>query len=108
MGEFMARVRRHLVKVYGLEPEQVEQMLNISLKSLAESLAQAQSALAENDLQALSRAAHKAKGMLLNAGLEQEAELALTIESRARDEKEDNYAELLNRLTQSIPSLIEQ
>jgi HPt (histidine-containing phosphotransfer) domain-containing protein len=108
-ADLLATITNHLVTVYALEPEQVEEMLHLSAIGLTETLEQAEHALADNDMEVLSVAAHKAKGILLGVGLKKEAELAGLIETNAREEKEAAYPQMLTRLLDSIqPLLIEQ
>ncbi len=70
--------RENLRKSYDLQPEQLEKVLQVSIKSITESLAAAQLALDNSDLADLLSAAHKMKGTLLSLGL--------TIESRQAEE----------------------
>ncbi|MCI5157997.1 MAG: PAS domain S-box protein, partial [Candidatus Electrothrix sp. AUS1_2] len=62
-------VAEHLKNIYSLEPDQVEQMIQLSARSISETLEQARQAVRDNDLASLSAAGHKAKGILLGVGL---------------------------------------
>lgn len=107
-AELLATITKHLVNIYALEPEQVEEMLHLSAMGLAETLEQAKHALADNDMQAFSAAAHKVKGILLGVGLKQEAEHAGLIEASARQGKEAAYPQMVTQLLESVQPLLEE
>jgi len=105
-GGLVAAVAEHLKTIYSLEPDQVEQMVQISASSISETLAQAKEELAADDLRALSASGHKAKGVLLGIGLKDEAELARQIELKGKAEEQADYAVLLNRLEEALQPLL--
>ncbi len=80
-----SRVRRHLSATYKLQPEQVDQLLVTSEKSLAEHLDKALAALKAEDSELLREAAHGLKGNLLNLGLAEYAQTAAEIEQCAQN-----------------------
>lgn len=103
----LEEIKNHLVSIYSLDPDQVNEMLQLSSKILVESLEQAKMALADNDKVNLSALAHKIKGVLLGTGLKQEADLALTIEHSAKEELEAPYQQLLDELQESVLPLLQ-
>ncbi len=105
-GGLVAAVAEHLKRIYSLDPEQVEQMVQISASSIGETLAQAKEELAADDLPALSGLGHKAKGVLLGIGLNEEAELARQIELKGKAGEQADYAGLLNRLEEALRPLL--
>ena len=105
-GGLVTAVAEHLKNIYSLEPDQVEQMVQISANSISETLAQAKRELAADDLHALSASGHKVKGVLLGIGLKEEAELARQIEQKGKVEEVADYAGLLTRLEEALQSLL--
>jgi PAS domain S-box-containing protein len=101
-----AKVAEHLRTIYGLDSEQVEQMVQISASSIGETLTEAKKLLAAGDLAALSALGHKAKGVLLGIGLNEEAEFARQIELKGKSGEETDYAGLLKRLEEGLSSLL--
>jgi PAS domain S-box-containing protein len=102
----LEKVAEHLKNIYSLEADQVEQMVQLSARSLDETLAQARQLLAAGDLTALSSAGHKIKGVLLGVGLKDEAELARQIELSGREGREAGYEDMLNRLESCLRPLL--
>ncbi|HHD64673.1 MAG TPA: response regulator [Desulfobulbaceae bacterium] len=78
-----SRVRLHLSTTYRLQPEQVDQLLVTSARSLSEHLDKALAALKAEESDLLREAAHGLKGNLLNLGLQEQAQTAAMIEQRA-------------------------
>ncbi len=106
-GGLLAKVAEHLKTIYSLEPEQVEQMVALSSSSVGEALAQARQLLAAGDLAALSAVGHKAKGVLLGIGLNDEADLARQIELKGKAGEQIDYGGLLDRLASGLRPLLE-
>ena len=106
-ADLLATITEHLQKVYSLDHEHIEEMLHISSVSLAEAMEQMEHALVDDDMEALSAAAHKVKGILLGAGLKQEAEGAGIIETGAREGKEEDYSLMVVELRESVAPLLQ-
>ena len=104
--ELPAMVMAHLQAVYPLESEQLQQLLDESVRSLNQSLRAAEQAVALEDLAALSKAAHKAKGTLLGLGLDAQVKLARALELSAGNEEQLEYSTLVKQLTHSLQSLL--
>jgi len=81
-------------------------MIQLSSRSISETLEQAEQAAKDNDLAALSAAGHKAKGILLGVGLKEEAEQAKAIEGASRDGQEQNYHDMISQLEQDLQPLL--
>jgi len=77
------QITAHLMRIYRLQEEQIEQLLATSLDSLTRLLDRAEQALATEDAEKLREAAHGLKGNLLNLGLQEEADRAAEIENLA-------------------------
>uniref|UniRef100_UPI0040575152 PAS domain S-box protein n=1 Tax=Candidatus Electrothrix sp. TaxID=2170559 RepID=UPI0040575152 len=103
----LTNVAEHLKNIYSLEPDQVEQMIQLSSRSIAETLEQAWQAVTANDYKALSAAGHKAKGILLGVGLKDEAEQAREIEVASKEEQEADYSALLEQLEDNLRALLQ-
>jgi HPt (histidine-containing phosphotransfer) domain-containing protein len=96
-------IRRYIKRQYNLPDEQIETMIPLFLATLAEHLKTLDQACTANDPAALGQVGHTIKGALLNLGLHQAAQIALTIEKRgkAADDTADYQAlaaELKNTL----------
>jgi CheY-like chemotaxis protein len=103
----LANVAEHLKNIYSLEPEQVEQMIQLSSRSISETFEQASQAVAAHDLDALSAAGHKAKGILLGVGLKDEAEQARKIEVASKERKEEDYRAMIEQLVDNLSPLLQ-
>jgi CheY-like chemotaxis protein len=103
----LTNVAEHLKNIYSLEPDQVEQMIQLSSRSISETLEQARQAVADNDLAALSAAGHKAKGILLGVGLKDEAEQARNIEVASKEGQDENYYTMMAQLEENLQPLLQ-
>ncbi|XOF32704.1 MAG: PAS domain S-box protein [Candidatus Electrothrix sp. YB6] len=102
----LANVAEHLKTVYSLEPDQVEQMIQLSARSISETLEQARQALADRDLTMLSAAGHKAKGILLGVGLKEDAEQARKIEVAGKEGADADYQGIISCLEENLQPLL--
>jgi CheY-like chemotaxis protein len=102
----LAEIAEHLKNIYNLDSEQVAQMTQISASSISETLAQAKEALAAGELDTLSAAGHKAKGVLLGIGLQEAADLARQIELKGKSGEKADYSVLLDRLEEGLRPLL--
>lgn len=102
----LANVAEHLKTVYSLEPDQVEQMVQLSARSISETLEQARQALADRDLTMLSAAGHKAKGILLGVGLKEDAEQARKIEAAGKEGADADYQGMISCLEENLQPLL--
>ncbi len=101
-------IRDHFRQTYGLPDDKIEFLVASSSVSINESLDAAESALASDDLDGLAAAMHKMKGSLVNMGCKAMAELALTIEQRARKgQRGYEYTAQLDKLRRSLKILLE-
>jgi PAS domain S-box-containing protein len=103
----LTNVAEHLKNIYSLEPDQVEQMIQLSSRSISETLEQARQAVADNDLAALSAAGHKAKGILLGVGLKDEAEQAKHIEVASKEGQDEDYYAMMAQLEENLQPLLQ-
>ena len=96
----------NLRKSYDLQPEQLQKVLQVSIKSITESLTAAQLALDNSDLAELLRAVHKMKGTLLSLGLTVETRKAGELEKDLHLDVEKNYQPPFDELKQSLLPLL--
>ncbi|MEA1922237.1 MAG: Hpt domain-containing protein [Pseudomonadota bacterium] len=87
------RMEEHLSTEYDLSNKQVEAMVVIGCNDIKKNLAEIADIVDGNhgtslDFEALRKAAHSLKGVLLNLGLKGEAEETKKIEDAAKDGKE--------------------
>jgi PAS domain S-box-containing protein len=101
----MEAVSAHLCSTYDLTAEMVVPMLGQFQNGLRTELAKANSAAELREQKALVMAAHTIKGLLLNAGLTAWAELAKTLEMKAREDEWGACATLLAELTPGLAHL---
>ncbi len=103
----LTNVAEHLKNIYSLEPDQVEQMVRLSSRSISETFEQAWQAVTAHDLAALSAAGHKAKGILLGVGLKDEAEQARKIEVASKEGQEEDYRAMMEQLEDNLRFLLQ-
>ncbi len=97
----------HLQKTYGLEQQQINQMLAVSVESLRQGMEAAHKALQANALPEVARALHKIKGTLLGLGLTQQIELAQQLEHQARQNNSTHLQQQLDTLHLSLQALFQ-
>ncbi|HHD56434.1 MAG TPA: response regulator, partial [Desulfobulbaceae bacterium] len=102
------RVRLHLSTTYKLQPEQVDQLLVTSARSLSEHLDKALAALKAEESDLLREAAHGLKGNLLNLGLQEHAQTAAMVEQRAGAGEVHSCRRLLVSLQSALAGLLGQ
>ncbi|MCI5165893.1 MAG: response regulator, partial [Candidatus Electrothrix sp. GM3_4] len=103
----LTNIAEHLKNIYSLDPDQVEQMIQLSSRSISETFDQARQAVKDNDLEALSAAGHKAKGILLGVGLKDEAEQARKIEAASKEGRQDeDYHVMMVQLEDDLRPLL--
>lgn len=96
----------HLQNNYNLEPEELQQMMQVSIKSLTESLAAAQQALNRSEMDDLLSAVHKMNGTLLSLGLNVEAGPARQIERDLRANLDKDYRPAVDQLIKNLQPLL--
>ena len=91
-----SNLREHFATTYRLDIHQVEIMLKSSAQSLEATLTDLQKALDDNlGYQEISRLGHNLKGVLLNMGELEWADLARRIEKAAGAEDQENYRDIV-------------
>ena len=99
-------VREHLQATYNLQPEQIEQLLSTSADSLRKQLDRAGQALDTADCEELRKAAHAAKGNLLNLGLNTLSDMAASLEKQAAANNIADCVEILKKLRAGLNDLL--
>lgn len=102
-----SNLREHFATTYRLDANQVEIMLDSSAKSLENTLDELQKAIDDElGYAEISRLGHSLKGVLLNMGELEWAELARFIEKSAGAGKNEKYSELVNGLRKGVESFL--
>ncbi len=102
-------VQNCLKEKYGLSGEKREEMMQAISISLKGAFEQYKKAIARQELDNISRAAHKLKGTLLSFGLEEWAEKALEMERKGRlGEKEFPYEETFREIYEYLAPLLKK
>lgn len=103
----LERLRHHFKSVYRLADDQVETMVLSSARSLNISLASLFEALDNDiDLSEISRVGHSIKGLLLNMGEQQWAELARELETSAASGLDINYRKLVDEINKGVEDIL--
>ena len=109
--DLVAGIHAHLEKVYGFAPERREVMLVGAREALLEQFGLGDTALAQGDLEQLSRTAHSIKGSLGALGLKELAGLAERVEkqqTRSADDKEKVLREQFTELREALAAWLGQ
>ena len=102
-----ANLRNHFETIYQLDPSQVEIMLESSAKSLQATLTDLSKAIeGDNGLKEVSRLGHSLKGLLLNMGEREWADLARRIEQSAALGKQMDYMGIIKGIRQGSKKLL--
>ncbi len=100
-------LRNHFRSIYKLADDQIDIMLASSAKSLTSSFSAIYEALDENQgLDKVYRLAHSIKGVLLNMGETQWAELAREIELAASDSEERDYRSMVKKIQCGVEDIL--
>jgi len=101
-----SQVAEYLRSTTGLKPEQVAGLLRKARKSIAVHLAGAREALQRHDYKGLGIAAHTLKGVLLQCGLTELADIAQEIHGGTRTGSDLPFAERLDTLHARVAGLL--
>ncbi len=99
-------LKNHFRVTYKLADEQIEAMLESLANSLAKSLSALQINLDENDTDQIFRLAHSIKGMFLNMGEKQWAELARELELAASEDKVCDYRSMVEKIQYGVEDIL--
>lgn len=100
-------LRSHFRNTYGLTEEQIEKMLISSAKSLATTLGQLYDSLEQKEnLAELTRLGHNLKGVLLNMGEQEWADIARRLEKSAAAGEPQNYREIAGSIGKGAEEII--
>ncbi|SHO42947.1 Hpt domain-containing protein [Desulfopila aestuarii] len=103
----IAGLRNHFHSTYQLGEKQVELMVNSSRKSLDKILAEARTALQSDNVPAeMVNIGHSLKGLLLNMGEPEWAEIARDLEKSARAGEVRDYSALVALLTEGMATVL--
>jgi PAS domain S-box-containing protein len=103
----VSQVAEYLRSTTGLKPEQVAGLLRTARKSIVVHLAGAREALQRQDYPALGIVAHTLKGVLLQCGLTELADIAQEIHGGTRTGSDLPYAERLDTLHARVAGFVE-
>lgn len=100
-------LRRHFRETYQLGDVQIELMVNSSRMSLEKILSEAQQAFnAADTCEKLVPVGHNLKGLLLNMGANQWADVARDLEKSAREGQMRDYAAIVATLSQGLTEVL--
>ena len=98
-------IKKYMSQTYRLDDDKINEIVSATCEQMANHFNEAKNLIDQNNLEALTIAAHKIKGCLLNIGLNDLAEIAFDIESNARTgEKQGNYHQLLLEIKERFPT----
>jgi len=99
------QILQHLMNEYELDQASAQEVLDMYRNSLQEGMDALESALTAGDLGEVERQAHAVKGALLNIGLDEQAEIAKTMEFSARKDEACDYSGMRAKLYDQISAL---
>jgi len=103
----IAGLKNHFHTTYQLGENQVELMVNSSRKSLDKILTEARTALHSDNIPVeMVSVGHSLKGLLLNMGEPEWAEVARELEKSARAGEVRDYAALVALLTEGLATVL--
>ena len=104
-----SNLREHFATIYRLDANQVEIMLKSSAKSLEVTLADLQKAIDDNQgYREIERLGHSLKGVLLNMGELEWAEMARKIEKAAGAEEQENYRDIVCGIQSGVEKFLSE
>ncbi len=102
-----SNLREHFATLYRLDTDQVEIMLESSAKSLEATLTELQKAIDDNHgFREISRLGHSLKGLLLNMGESEWADLARHIEKSAAAEEQEDYRDIVYGIRSGVKEFL--
>jgi len=105
--EYHQQIRDHLRMAYLLSDEKIEQVMPKFIATLASLMHDLEKFSATGDFKALNDAGHAMKGALLNLGLRQVADIALSIEKFSPSETDATVlAGRLSELRKELQKII--
>lgn len=96
---------KHMKNAYPLEDDQLQRLLQESIKSVQQALEEIDNGVENKNLVVVAAASHRVKGTLLSMGLEAQMELARTLESSAKAEEQQESEKLAKELGCSLSRL---
>nr|MBF0223681.1 response regulator [Desulfobulbaceae bacterium] len=104
----LSSIRNHLTSKYKFPQSKIDFLVQGIQKPMIKNFADAENALQQKNYPELMRAAHTIKGALLGLGIDDWAELALSIEKAAKDEKNIDFRLYLDELRNGLAPLIDE
>jgi len=98
-------LRNHFRSTYKLAEDQIDMMLVASAKSLTANFAALHTALESGDIEQLTRTAHSLKGLLLNMGENQWAELARELELETTNKSKQEHLSMVKNLQYGVEDI---
>lgn len=100
------RVRDHLKNFYLLDDKRATALLEVTASSIRKTLRQLEEVVSAGSVEQGAVAAHSLKGILLNLGAKQEAEMVRAIELRCREQGRLPTEEQLHQLANVLADLL--
>ncbi|HET6932048.1 MAG TPA: Hpt domain-containing protein [Candidatus Acidoferrum sp.] len=86
--------------------EFLQELLAMFRQDVRINLEKSRKAKAERDFESLSRTAHTLKGMLRNLSMQAAGETAAALEKAARENRQDDSEQLLDRLVKELEGIL--
>ena len=96
----------HFTTVYKLADEQAEKMIASAAKSIKEVFLSGEDALGRGDMAGLAVFAHSLKGLLLNMGQMEWADIARELEQAAKEGGAVDFKEMIGNLKDGVRDLL--
>ncbi|HIJ77998.1 MAG: response regulator [Desulfobulbaceae bacterium] len=104
--EQLETIKNYLAQTYRLDDDKINQIISATCEQMTEHFSETKKLIDRHNLQALTIAAHKIKGCLLNVGLHELAKIAFEMESKARaGENDGNYHQHLLEIKERFPTM---
>ncbi len=95
-------VRDNLSRVYGLDGEQIDHLVQTAINSIKSEYEKLQLAAEQNNTEQVQTHAHSLKGILLNLRLKQEAAMTEKLQHVAKEKKSDEILPLVSNLRETL------
>ncbi|WP_038055920.1 Hpt domain-containing protein [Thermodesulfobacterium hydrogeniphilum] len=107
MKGIIKKVEQVLSKELDLEEDELKEFIQLAKDSLKSNFSELDMALNKDDKEMIAKKAHTIKGVLLNLGLEEEANLAKKIELEAKSNvNKEKIEKMIEKLKEALKELI--
>lgn len=96
------RVKEHLCRVYGLGMDDIDELYELGLQTVTDTMSRLDAAFSGCDEQEIADAGHMLKGALFNMGLVELAELARALELAGKDGRMEEARDVYETLRPAL------